>query len=195
MSAPLTEEAIGDEYNAPQSAGDLPTRGLLECTILEVGVDGPDALRDLECLDAEEPPRLAVVGKLVKLTDEGLPVLPAAPDLEPKVDVPAEGKLQPRTSCHCHELHLAQPWSLQIHVPRSPRPNQPQSLPIHASHPPGPLARLDISEWSVEYDELVVTIWVSTEKADYKLISAAPEYLELWQTLQLKTVRGRLLLV
>ena len=51
--------------------------------------------------------------------------------------------------------------------------------------------RLDISEWSVEYDELTVTIWISTKQADYKLLSAAPEYLAVWQALQRKTVTSQ----
>ena len=54
--------------------------------------------------------------------------------------------------------------------------------------PPGPLVRLcGVTEWSVEYDDLAVTVWVSTTTADYKLISAAPLYEALWQELQCKT--------
>ncbi|KAL1503712.1 hypothetical protein AB1Y20_012185 [Prymnesium parvum] len=52
----------------------------------------------------------------------------------------------------------------------------------------GPLVRLEVKEWSVEYDELAVTVWVSTARADYKLLSAAPPYEALWRTLQRKTV-------
>ena len=39
----------------------------------------------------------------------------------------------------------------------------------------GPTVRLTgVTEWSVEYDELDVTVWVSTSVADYKLLSPAP---------------------
>ena len=49
--------------------------------------------------------------------------------------------------------------------------------------------RLEVSEWSVEYDELIVTVWASTAAADYKLISAAPLYKAFWETMTRKTVR------
>ena len=45
-------------------------------------------------------------------------------------------------------------------------------LSISFREPPGPLVRLTgVREWSVEYDELNVTIWVSTDVADYKLFT------------------------
>ena len=44
-----------------------------------------------------------------------------------------------------------------------------------------------VTEWSVEYDELTVTVWVSTSVADYKLLSPAPLYSALWEVLQRKT--------
>ena len=52
---------------------------------------------------------------------------------------------------------------------------------------PGAFVRLSgVKEWSVEYDELTVTVWVSTETADYKLLSPAPLYAPLWEVLQRK---------
>ena len=52
---------------------------------------------------------------------------------------------------------------------------------------PGAFVRLSgVKEWSVEYDELAVTVWVSTETADYKLLSPAPLYAPLWEVLQRK---------
>ena len=54
--------------------------------------------------------------------------------------------------------------------------------------PAGPLVRLSkVSEWSVEYDELTVTVWVSTATADYKLVSPAPLYAQMWEVLMRKT--------
>jgi len=44
-----------------------------------------------------------------------------------------------------------------------------------------------VQEWSVEYDELNVTVWVSTATADYKLLSPALTYEPLWTPLQRKT--------
>ena len=41
-------------------------------------------------------------------------------------------------------------------------------------------------EWSVEYDELNAIVWVSTERADYKLLSSNPAYDKLWRALQRK---------
>ena len=43
-----------------------------------------------------------------------------------------------------------------------------------------------VTEWSVEYDELSVTVWVSTATADYKLLSPAPLYANMWAVLQRK---------
>ena len=76
-----------------------------------------------------------------------------------------------------------------------PPPNPAAAAAVSADPSPaddtGPLVRLDVSEWSVEYDELLVTVWASTSSADYKLLSAAPIYRQFWQTLQRKTVRLR----
>ena len=49
------------------------------------------------------------------------------------------------------------------------------------------LVRASVREWSIEYDEeLHVTIWVSTATADYKLLSPAPPYANMWAVLQRK---------
>ena len=40
----------------------------------------------------------------------------------------------------------------------------------------GPLVRLALKEWSVEYDELHAVVWASTEAADYRLLSADAQY-------------------
>lgn len=45
-----------------------------------------------------------------------------------------------------------------------------------AEEPAGPLVRVTAAEWSIEYDELAVTIWVSTHAADYRLLSPGPQY-------------------
>ena len=53
---------------------------------------------------------------------------------------------------------------------------------------PGPIVRLTgVPEWSVEYDELTVVIWVSTAVADYKLLAPAAQYDAFWQVLRRKT--------
>lgn len=53
---------------------------------------------------------------------------------------------------------------------------------------PGPLVRLSgVPEWSVEYDELTVVLWVSTAVADYKLLAPAAQYDAFWQVLRRKT--------
>ncbi len=44
-----------------------------------------------------------------------------------------------------------------------------------------------VPEWSVEYDQLTVVIWVSTAVADYKLLAPAAPYEPFWQVLQRKT--------
>ena len=76
----LDEAAIVDEYNALHAVGDLPTRGLLACVVWEAGSDGTEVVRDLECLDEEDPPRLVAMGQLVKLSDEGQPLLSTSPN-------------------------------------------------------------------------------------------------------------------
>ena len=54
--------------------------------------------------------------------------------------------------------------------------------------PAGPVVRLSaVTEWSVEYADEMVIVWVSTETADYKLLSPAPQYTNLWEVLQRKT--------
>ena len=54
--------------------------------------------------------------------------------------------------------------------------------------PAGPVVRLSaVTEWSVEYADEMVIVWVSTETADYKLLSPAPQYTPLWEVLQRKT--------
>ena len=64
------------------------------------------------------------------------------------------------------------------------------------SAPPGPLVRLTgVREWSVEYDELNVTIWVSTDVADYKLFTPAPLYANMWAVLQRKAALAARLLM
>lgn len=53
----------------------------------------------------------------------------------------------------------------------------------------GPNVRLrGVTEWSVEYDALTATVWVSTATADYKLVRPAPAYAKLWEGLELKTL-------
>ena len=53
----------------------------------------------------------------------------------------------------------------------------------------GPNVRLrGVTEWSVEYDALTATVWVSTATADYKLVRPAPAYAKLWEDLELKTL-------
>ena len=53
---------------------------------------------------------------------------------------------------------------------------------------PGPIVRLTgVPEWSVEYDELTVVLWVSTAVADYKLLTPAAQYDAFWQVLRRKT--------
>ena len=53
----------------------------------------------------------------------------------------------------------------------------------------GPNVRLrGVTEWSVEYDALTATVWVSTATADYKLVRPAPAYAKLWEELELKTL-------
>ena len=44
-----------------------------------------------------------------------------------------------------------------------------------------------VPEWSVEYDELTVVLWVSTAVADYKLLAPAAQYEAFWQVLRRKT--------
>ena len=58
----------------------------------------------------------------------------------------------------------------------------------------GPVVRVQAREWSVEYDQLTVTVWISSELADYKLLSPARDYAFLWNRLQHKTVRSHLAL-
>ena len=69
-------------------------------------------LKDLQTLDAEDPPPVDVVGKAVPLGEDGHPFPGVVP---------------------------------------------------------GPFVRLTgVHEWSVEYDELTVIVWVSTETASHK---------------------------
>ena len=51
----------------------------------------------------------------------------------------------------------------------------------------GPLVRLVPSEWSVEYDHLQASVWVSTATADYRLLSPSVEYEPLWTLLVRRT--------
>ena len=55
----------------------------------------------------------------------------------------------------------------------------------------GPLVHLHIKEWSVEYDDQKldagVTVWVSTDRADYKLVSAEAQYEVVYHLLRRKT--------
>ena len=69
-AAPLAEEAIGDEWNAAHAAGDLPSRALSCCVVFEE-LGGIQTLRDLQCLDADEPPSIDVVGRIAGLNDDG----------------------------------------------------------------------------------------------------------------------------
>ena len=60
----------------------------------------------------------------------------------------------------------------------------------------GLLVRLSgVREWSVEYEELKVTVWVSTESADYKLLSPAPLYAPTWAVLQRKAALAARVLI
>ena len=128
--APEPESAIGNEFNALHPAGELPSRAMSGCGVFEEN-GARMVMRDLQSLDAEDPPALDVVGRVLLLDENGEPI---------------EGA------------------------------------------PPGPFVRLvGVREWSVEYDELRVTVWVSTATADYKLLSPAPLYAELWAVLQRKT--------
>ena len=53
----------------------------------------------------------------------------------------------------------------------------------------GPNVRLSgVTDWSVEYDALSATVWVSTATADYKLVRPAPAYATLWESLERKTL-------
>ena len=51
----------------------------------------------------------------------------------------------------------------------------------------GPLVRLALKEWSVEYDELHAVVWASTEAADYRLLSADAQYGPTFAALRRKT--------
>ena len=53
----------------------------------------------------------------------------------------------------------------------------------------GPTVHLTgVTEWSLEYDNLNVTVWVSSATADYKLVSAAPAYASIWAVLDKKAL-------
>ena len=73
---------------------------------------------------------------------------------------------------------------------QTPRCKRARPPPQKCPPPPraGPTVRLTgVPEWSVEYDQLTVVIWVSTAVADYKLLAPAAPYEPFWQVLQRKT--------
>ena len=73
-AAPDAEDTIGPEYNAVNPAGELPMRGLLECAVFEEDAEreGSLLMRDLQCLDSDEPPTIDVVGRITLLGEDGL---------------------------------------------------------------------------------------------------------------------------
>ena len=75
-----------DDYNA-NIGNELPTRGLVNCAVFEELEDGAE-LRDLECLDCEEPPRIVVIGRLVKLSEEGMPLQSSQVPAESEAVIP-----------------------------------------------------------------------------------------------------------
>ena len=79
------EDAIGEEFNAAVPAGDLPSRALVECAVFAEDAERGGALvmHDLQSLDADEPPALDVVGRVVHLGEDGRPLPDAAAGAQP----------------------------------------------------------------------------------------------------------------
>ena len=150
-SAPDAEVTIGREYDACVPVGELPSRALLECAVFAE--------------DAERG------GRLIMQDLQCLDAEPATP-----LDVVGRVALMSEDG---NPIPNASPGNSCAHS-RRPVCSTDQSVsPIHHA---GPLIRLcGVTEWSVEYDELAVTVWVSTSVADYKLVSAAPLYKPIWK--------------
>lgn len=75
-----SETSVGEEYDV-NTGNELPTRGIAQCVIFEQ-IDDRTELRDLECLDGEEPMHVGVLGRLVKLSEEGFPLQATADGLD-----------------------------------------------------------------------------------------------------------------
>ena len=139
----MDESLVSTDYDAATPAGDLPSRSLSQCVVFEEVGEAHRELRDLQALDAPQPPKLILLGYLTKTEDgsgsaagSGPAAGPAAGSAESVAGADGGGvsRADGGGDAAAEDALL---------VPNPPPPSAPVQTTL------GPWVRLELAEWSI----------------------------------------------